>query len=131
MYVFTNSNLNKEVAEELDISNTIHLNEQIRLYDQFKITPDLVPGKTILTKQHLQEFEKKKPVGKSSWVLIESTCEEGYSYILKPIFNKDYTLAFVQFGVNCGSYCGGGETQIYEYKDGKWIKIRTISAWVE
>jgi hypothetical protein len=131
MYVSTNSDLLKEVTEKLGVSDTTHLKEQIMLYEQFKLTPDLVPGKTILTKQHFRAFEKKKPIGKSSWVMIESTCEDGYSFILKPIFNEDYTLALVQFGINCGSYCGGGETQVYEYKDGKWIKIRTVGAWVE
>ena len=130
MYVLVNSNIIKDVTEKLGIKDTVHLNEQIKLYNQFKLTSDIVSDKTILTKKDFQKFEKKKPIGKSTWVLIEATCEDGYSYILKPIFNEDYTRAYVQFGNHCGGYCGGGETQIYEYKNGKWNKVRTVSAWV-
>lgn len=130
MYVLANSNVARDVTEKLSIKDTIHLNEQMKLYKQFKLTPDLVPDKSILTQQHFLEFEKKKPFGKSSWVMIEPVCEDGYSYILKPIFNEDYTIAYVQFGNFCGSYCGGGEIQVYEYRNGGWHKARTISSWV-
>ncbi len=125
------SDFNQTVQKFLKIKDTVHLNLQLKLQRDFIITPDLVTDKNILTQKQFSEFEKQSEKGGFSfWNWLESNCYEGYCSISKPIFNETYDLAFIRFGTVCGSLCGGRESCIYEFKNGKWVKVKTISSWV-
>lgn len=125
------SDFNEYVKNNLNIKDTIHLNAQLKLYKNFKITADLVMNKNIITQKQFVEFEQKSENDEFRfWDWLETYCENGYCSISKPIFNETFDLAFVQIGTVCGGLCGGGEERIYELVNGKWIQKESLGSWV-
>ena len=121
----------KYVQSILKIKDTVHLGEQMNLYRHFKITPDLVPNKTILKEDFFESIKlKAENSEKSFWEYLEVECDGGYSSIAKPIFNASYDKAVVQYGRVCGGLCGGGEISLYQLENGKWKKIKVLNYWV-
>ena len=124
-------NFDKHVKKHLKIKDTIHYKKQKHFYKKFKITSKLVPNKNILTQKQFEEFEKKsKNKELRFWDWLDTYCNHGYCSISKPIFNKNYDLAYIQIGKVCGESCGAGEERIYTFVNGKWIKKENISSWI-
>ena len=125
------TNSDEYVKNNLKIRDTIHYELQKQLYKQFKLTADLVLEKNILTEKQLGIFKEKSKNGDFRfWEWLQTSCEDGFCSISKPIFNETFDLAYVQIGKVCGSYCGGGEERIYEFKNGKWIEKESLGTWV-
>lgn len=51
---------------------------------------------------------------------ITKTCKKGLTFFIKPIFNKEFTVAIINYGQS-GMCCGIPRTT-FEYKNNKWIK---------
>jgi hypothetical protein len=51
---------------------------------------------------------------------ITKTCKKGLTFFIKPIFNKEFTVAIINYGPS-GMCCGIPRTT-FEYKNNKWIK---------
>jgi hypothetical protein len=47
-----------------------------------------------------------------------------------PLFSVDRSLCAIYKGTHCGGLCGGGEIDVYQNKDGKWVLIRYYSLWI-
>ena len=45
-------------------------------------------------------------------------------------FNEQKTQAIIYFGHQSGPLVGGGQLIIYEFKKGKWKKVKEIALWV-
>jgi hypothetical protein len=119
------------VKNHLGIKDSIHYKLQSELYKQFVLTSDIAKGKNIITQSQFKEFERKSELGEFRfWDWLEDNCTDGYSSISKPIFNENYTLAYIQIGNVCGGLCGGGEERIYEYINGKWIEKENFGNWI-
>lgn len=119
------------VKENLNIVDSIHLREQMKLFSNFKLTKKLVSDKRIITNSDFEEFEKQSKLGNFKfWDWLNENCINGYCSISKPIFNETYDLAYVQIGTVCGDLCGGGVERVYEYKEGKWTEKENLGSWV-
>lgn len=51
---------------------------------------------------------------------ITKTCRNGLTFFIKPIFNKKFNVAIINYGPS-GICCGIPRT-IFEYKNNKWIR---------
>src|SRR5690606_27600124 len=119
------------LQKQLGIMDTLHLSLQVQLHDDFQITADLFPQKKIITQKKIDEIINNSKDGRtvfSNW--LDTNCENEYCFIGKPIFNETFDLAYVEIGSYCGNLCGGGETRIYEYVNGKWVEKKSLSSWV-
>lgn len=125
------ADFDKYVKNRLGIKDSTHYKVQSELYKKFVLTSKIAKGKNIITQIQFKEFEKKSELGEFKfWDWLEQNCSDGYSSISKPIFNENYTLAYIQIGNVCGGLCGGGEERIYKYINGKWIEKENFGNWV-
>lgn len=51
---------------------------------------------------------------------ITKTCRNGLTFFIKPIFNKKFNVAIINYGLS-GMCCGIPRTT-FEYKNNKWIR---------
>ena len=124
-------NFDNYMKSELGIENLDHLDEQFVYFKEFKINSQLAQSRTIITAKEFDDFEKKADKGDYHfWDWLEKTCDNGYVSISRPIFNEDFTKAIIIIAnVSCPQ-CGGGETRLYEYKNGRWEIIETTFEWI-
>ncbi|WP_209406399.1 hypothetical protein [Pseudozobellia sp. WGM2] len=115
--------------KNLDIKDTLHLNDQIELFTQFKISNKILSDWNIITEKEFDLY-KISSSDNSIWESLLIDCPNGYYAFSKPIFNENYDKAIVGFGSICGRLCGGGVTRVYLLVDGKWKVEREISSWV-
>ncbi len=115
--------------KNLDIKDTLHLNEQIELFTHFKISNEILPGWNVLTEKEFDLY-KISSSDNSIWESLLIDCPNGYYSLSKPIFNESFDKAIVGFGSVCGRLCGGGVTRVYHLVDGKWMIEKEISSWV-
>lgn len=123
--------IEEDLQKQLGIMDTLHLSLQLQLHDDFQITADLFPQKNIITQKNIDEIINKSKDGRTdfnNW--LDANCENEFCFIGKPIFNETFDLAYVEIGSYCGSLCGGGETRIYEFVNGKWLEKKSLSSWV-
>lgn len=119
----------KYLKEHLYIKDSIHYNLQIELRNAFSMNNEIARGKSILTKLDFEEFRKNSNIDEM-WELILDKCPDGYSWVSKPIFNEDFTIAYINIGSLCGGLCGGGESRIYKFKDNKWVFENSLGYWI-
>lgn len=115
----------------LGITDSLHLKNQLDLFQAFKITEEYAGQLKIITDATFKELEERSQKGEVNffdWLI--SNCTNGYWSIAKPIFNETYDLALVVDGSLCGPLCGGGGTYIYKLQDGQWVEFKIISSWV-
>ncbi|WP_281337251.1 hypothetical protein [Flavobacterium eburneipallidum] len=119
------------IQENLNEKDSTFINSQILNRVTFRLDQDKVSIKKVLLRSDLDNLIKPGERSISFWSRFESKYnEKDFSTISQPIFNKSLDLAIISFGHHCGSLCGGGSTAIYEKKNGKWKKVKTISTWV-
>lgn len=123
------------IQDELKIEDINHLNFQLKLFKDFKINPELINAKTIITNDEFNNFVKLTHLVKNEdysyidW-LEKKNCRYGFSSISKPIFNESYTVALIDFVKFCGPLCGGRMMGIYELEDNKWKLKKTLVYWI-
>ena len=97
----------------------------------FKLNPDLIKSKTVVSFDTLMKLRNK---GERAWKFWERFSKKygkhEYFSISKPLFSVDKKTAIVSYGFHCGSLCGGGSTEIYRLVDEKWVRIKTIETWI-
>ena len=119
------------VKKNLNITDTIHLNKQMRLHSDFKISNTLAGDLKLLTEESFENLQQLSlSEGLSFWDWLDENCQNGYLSISKPIFNETYDLAYVQKGTVCGRLCGGGGAFIFKFENGIWKEIKILSSWV-
>jgi hypothetical protein len=101
-------------------TDTVFIIDQIRQRTNFRTDKLEEHGFTII---------KITPNKGIDWLYIYDNIGPGILSVDRPIFNKNYTLAYVRIGFLCGNLCGGGREVILEKKDGKWILKEWISTW--
>lgn len=116
-------NIFSELFKELNIKDSLHLQEQIDLLKTFEITDNLDLNKTIID---FDEFPKSDNEAKKFWNTLFSNCDKGYLSISKPIFNEAYNKAFVVIEEICGRNCTSVSGVIYTLQDGKWQYLKMI-----
>jgi hypothetical protein len=56
--------------------------------------------------------------------------DEGMSRFSIPLFTKDKRTVIFSNVWNCRGLCGGGSTDVYELKKGKWVRKQNLGMWV-
>jgi len=62
-----------------------------------------------------------------SWIQSEYRRENMYKF-LKPIFNQDKTIAWVEYDYHCPR-CGYGRMVIFKKTNNTWLKIDSFTTW--
>ncbi|MEW7292871.1 hypothetical protein ABW637_20145 [Aquimarina sp. 2304DJ70-9] len=121
------------VQENLKIEDINFLKFQIDLFNKFKITQELVPGKNIIKSGEYIEFNKSFKDNEFAYLdwLEKKNCRKGFSSISKPLFNEAYDIAMVRFEKICGPMCGGGVVVLYELKKKKWTQKVVLDNWIQ
>lgn len=73
------------------------------------------------------EFDKMS--GEKFWEIIHNKYGPGLLTVSMPIFNRDFTKAYIRFGYSCGELCGGGEDMIIEKIGDKWTVSQHLGGW--
>ncbi|MDH7448402.1 hypothetical protein [Aquimarina sp. 2201CG14-23] len=120
------------IARLLEIKDSIHFNSQKKLYLNFKMTKDIVPNKKIIPEKKIKELEREYflslPKDSPLDNFLKINCENTIASISKPIFNKTFDLAFVEFRINYGASSGFSAKKVYAFKDGIWVDWNTIGS---
>ena len=119
---------NNLISQHLDLNSKEELETVTDLDKRFKLTPNLVENRKILTEDELKSFQKEKGADFINFQEL-SKCPKGYITISKPIFNKDFDKAIIHIGQVCGFLCGNGEYRLYEFKGG-WKLKKVVGSWV-
>ena len=131
LYTIITPDFDNFIKTELDIKQETHLKKQLELFRNFRITENLAFGKHIITELEFKKFASDAENGNNSfWPWLDSNCENGYLSISKPIFNETFDKAFIVIGSISGGKAGGGETRIYQFKNGKWTIEKTEFEWI-
>jgi len=97
----------------------------------FKLNPDLIKSKTVVSFDTLMKLRNKGERSSKFWERFsEKYGKHEYFSISKPLFSVDKKTVIVSYGFHCGSLCGGGSTEIYRLVGKKWERIKTIETWV-
>ena len=110
------------LIKHLKIKDSLHLNNQIKLYEKFSINEALCFNRKIIpdslrpsNREELYEFEK----------YIDKNCPNGSIAFSKPIFSEDFNLAFLVYSAGIG-----GSGSIYKYENGIWEFKESIYHWI-
>lgn len=111
--------------DQLQIKDTAHLNSQIQWFKAFKMTPEIIGHNNLISKNDYETFIElthKSSQNETSYIdwLEQKQCQYGFSSISKPIFNKAYDLALVNFKKICGPLCGQNIMAIYKLQANRW-----------
>ena len=117
------------IVENLNIKDTIHLNQQIDHFIKFRMSQEILPQWNIISEDKFNLY-KVSSNSNSLWDSLLIDCPKGYYTISKPIFNENYDRAIVGIGQACGRLCGGGVIRIYVLKNGQWSVEKEIYSWV-
>ena len=120
---------NNLISQYLDLNSKEELETVTDLDEKFRLTPNLVENKKILSEEELKIFQEEKG---SDFLNFQdlSKCPKGYLTISKPIFNKNFDKAIIHIGQVCGFLCGSGEYRLYEFKGGSWKLKEVVRSWV-
>ena len=58
--------------------------------------------------------------------ILWEKCPEGWLYMSRPVFNKDYTTAIIEVSV-CSP---GGSVKVYDLIDGNWVLRERLISWI-
>lgn len=105
-------------------TDTLFIKDQLRLCNNFRTDKLEGHGFTII------KISEIPPNTGIDWDYISDNYGQGILTVDRPIFNRNYTLAYVRFGFLCGHLCGGGSDVILEKKAGKWILKETLTTWI-
>jgi hypothetical protein len=116
----------KHLSEVLMEKDTLHIIKQLKELKNFR-TDELVKyGFTVVK---VSEMRAMKMTGEMFWDKIYKDYGPGLLTVSRPVFNKDYTKAYIRFGYSCGQLCGGGEDMIIEKVNDRWTIIEYVSGW--
>jgi hypothetical protein len=125
-----NISFNREIDFLMHLFNekdSMNIRLQFRLRKEFHIDSTRIGLHKILAKEY---FVKDKMPRDSMWNHVYEKNRGGFTSISMPIFSSDNKLAYIRIGHFCGDLCGGGESRLYIYKNGKWEKIKSFSEWI-
>jgi hypothetical protein len=71
-----------------------------------------------ITKYSISDILKKKKYPLGHYLI----CDFG-----KIVFSKNQKFAVVDYSIHCGNWCYDGATVLMEYKNSKWVVVKTLS----
>ncbi len=113
------------VSQKLSEPDTIFLREQFRKTKNFTTDSLEAYGFTICKVSELRIRMNTD----SLWNYIIDKYNGGYYSINRPIFNKAFNKAYINFGYKCGDYCGYSSSYIIKKENGKWVIEELLGFW--
>jgi hypothetical protein len=115
------------LSEKLNEKDTLYIVNQLKERKNFRTDGLQAFGFTIVKVSDLRD---KKIEGEEFWNTIHDNYGPGYLTVSRPIFNREFTKAYLRFGYVCDGLCGGGEDMILERINGKWTITQHLGSWM-
>lgn len=95
----------------------------------FKFKENRLLNKKIIELDTTKVFSNNTEVREHYWTMILK--QNGtFCSIRMPLFSVDKKTVYIKTSYSCGMLCGEGATYIYRKVGKKWIKVKTLNAWV-
>lgn len=120
---FSSTNFKDHIISILEETDTLFIIDQLRQSSNFRTNKLEEYGYRIIKVSEMRDR------GIDCFETIDNV-EPGILSVTRPIFNRNYTLAYLRFGVICGPLCGSGSEVILEKKAGKWIVKEILGTWI-
>ncbi len=116
----------KYLSEVLVENDTLYIIGQLKELNNFRTDELTKYGFTVVK---VSDMQAKKMTGEMFWDKIYKDYGPGLLTVSRPVFNKDFTKAYVRFGYSCGRLCGGGKDMIIERVNGRWRIKEYVNGW--
>lgn len=103
--------------------------KQVKYSNCFKLKENKLTNKKIIELDTTKVFSNNTEVRGNYWGKILKQNGPICS-IRMPLFSVDKKTVFIKTSYNCGMLCGEGGTYIYRKVGKKWIRLKTLNAWV-
>jgi hypothetical protein len=115
-----------EIQEILGIKDSTIYWNQVKIQSEFSLTKKMIPNNAELLTQMKNGTELTDLNYKNS---LLKKCQGRFTSITRPIYNRNLTLAFIEYGYYCGTNCQGNKGLLYEYKNSKWNFRKVVYSW--
>ena len=119
LVMLENPNINSEnYIKKLSLKNKKELDSLIKISESFKLDENYIKSRNIqiIKRDSIRILFKDLN-------FVAKRCKKGVIYFLKPIFNKKFDVAIINYG-RCGFCCALG-SQTFIYKNCKWeLKLK-------
>ena len=107
------------------------IQRQLSVMQYFKLNPQDIHNKQIISSDTLMTFFKKREGSESFWSSYRKKYGKGgFCSMSMPLFSLDKETAIFHMSYHCGGMCGHGGTYIYKRKKGKWTVVKELSSWI-
>ena len=118
------------ILQKLKITGEEHLNKQFELTHYFRLTDSLVGDLNLISLDKKKELKEQSNNGEPFFIWYLESCKGKWLNISLPIFNEDYTLAYLEISTGCVTLCGSGGKHIFKHENGKWIHINSFDHFI-
>jgi hypothetical protein len=106
----------KEYIKVLSLKNKRELDSVIKISEGFELDKNYIKVKNIKILKRDSTFS----ILCKDITFTTKTCKNGVLYFTKPIFNKNFDFAIINYGMS-GLCCDVGR-KFFEYKNSKWVR---------
>lgn len=114
------------LSSVLSEGDTLFVKEQLKDGLGFRTDSLSAYGFTIA---RVSELRNEGLKGERFWGRIYKEYGRGILTVSRPVFNKNFTKAYIRVGHSCGSLCGGGVDVSLEKINGRWKITETLGGW--
>ena len=105
------------------VIETLKLRDRKELDSVENLTTSFILDPSILKQQNVKMINRDSLQNLATEMSLLKKCPDGILSIAKPIFDKDYKIAAVDYGYTF--ICIPSPVKVYYFKNGKWIKCKT------
>jgi hypothetical protein len=135
------------IINEIIADDSLHINKVCSKFQEVVLTTEM---KKEFTKEDLEFISRQKALfkdqviksGKLKWLhnpnktfvstLVDTACNNGILYHVSfPIISTDRQKVLIEFQQDCNCMLGGqGGQNLYEKKNGHWIRTNMFNHWI-
>jgi hypothetical protein len=126
LFVDQNPSLKKKVITYFD-QDSVSLQMQCKKWHHFKLEPQHIPFKTLLSAHDLANLYDSKATDRSSRFLQnyqKKYGNHGFYQVSIPVFSRDKKVFYIDLNT-----FGSGQSFLFTFKNGKWTH-RVVSTWM-
>lgn len=114
MYLYDNPiyDIRKKAIKQLNLKNRKELDSVEKLSMNF------ILDTSFFKQRNINVINRDSVREKMVNLILSKTCPNGFLFISKPIFDKNYTTAILYSTIE--PTCIGGYPEVYKYEKGKW-----------
>lgn len=126
LFVDQNPSLKEKVTAYFD-QDTVYLQMQCKTWHHFKLEPQHIPFKTLLSAHDLAKLYDYNATDRSSRFLYnyqKKYGNQGFYKVSIPLFSRDKKVFYIDLNT-----FGSGQSFLFTFKNGKWTN-RVVSTWM-